>query len=65
MEITVWSCNFPWVYLVKHALSALKKKSAIQILKKDLYYKCDFLVLNETPPLRNYKNHMAVKNLVL
>ena len=26
MEVTVWSCNFHWVYLVKHALSALKKK---------------------------------------
>ena len=42
-----------------------KKKGAVQILKKDLPHQCDFLVLNDTPPLRIYKNHMAVKNLVL
>ena len=25
----------------------------------------DFLILNDTPPLKIYKNHMAVKNLVV
>ena len=42
-----------------------KKKSAIQILKKDLFHQYGFLVLNDTTPLRIHKNHMAVKNLVL
>ena len=42
-----------------------KKKLVIHILKKDLIHQCGFLVLNDTPPLRIFKNRMAVKNLVL
>ena len=41
------------------------EKLATHILLKDLVHQCDFLVLNDTPPLRIYKNDMAVKNLVL
>ena len=42
----------------------LLKILEIQILLKDLVHQCGFLVLN-TPPLRMYKNQMAVKNLIL
>ena len=42
-----------------------EKKSAIQILKKDLVHQFGLLVLNDTTPLRIHKSHMAVKNLVL
>ena len=50
--------------LVKQAL-VLWKKSATQILMKDLVHQFDVLVLNDTPPLRISKSNMVVKNLVL
>ena len=63
-----WKLQFNHAIFFGFSQACLKcseKKTAIQILMKDLVHRCGFLILNDAPPLRISKIDMDVKNLVL
>ena len=59
-----WPSIGPYLHRCKHALSSLEKISNTDFEER-LVHQCGFLVLNDTPPLRIYKEVMAVKILIL
>ena len=55
-----WPMNGPYLQPYQHALRAWKKITT-RDFEESFVHQCDFLVLNDTPPLRIDKNLMAVK----